>query len=201
MRFDKQKFQQIFPLIIFSSALYLIGCIIIFLLSEKSFLYGGLIKGFSSVLCSMSFSTFEEAFKQFCSLFLFEFKFIALAVCLAFCSYRHYAMIVLCSVKGFLSGFGCSLLLRFLENSVKTQPIIALCSIGYILCTIIGILALCFFSSNCLNFSKRFIFPLKIKILFKRKDTYSFVFEILCFIGIMISLTVVKLVTLMLTLL
>ena len=203
MHVKQERLSLLLPLILISSIFFIIGCGLIFALSTDSPLFMGLYDGILSFLDSNSSLQFEQFFKMLCSLMIFEIKFLAISLCICFSIYRYKLLAVVCSTKGIVAGIGCSIFLRLISSITQNQEIkiaVILGALGFVTCTVLCCLILCCFCTRGLFFSQKTILPIRLKTLFKRKDTYSFIFDLLAIFGIITLINTVKLVSLLLAL-
>ena len=192
MQSSFEKTRYIFIFTVISAVFFLFGLVMIFSLPSDSILYEGLENTVSDIAFLNSKKTDRIDLSVFISSFFSEIKYLFFAFISCFSFHRYKLFIALNSYRGLLSGFGCALFLRTEILDAQFGRITFLSAFTFIAVCVSYVIILCVYCSECLLFSRKIIYPIKLSVFFKRRDTYSFIFSFLAFCGAVLIITFIK---------
>ena len=188
MQKTKDSQYYFFILLLFTSFFYLAGNIICYTLPLDSSvcvwmeealtdnLKSGCPIDVASILCS----------------FIQELKIPFFIVIAAFTSRRFLLTAIALSYKGLSCGMCTACFMKAVSLGKITLRYEAFCSFAFTLLSVCTLCLLCFLGVKSLTFCRKILYPLKFSVLFKRKDTYEYIIDILALCGILLIIIFLK---------
>ena len=191
MQKSYNKTHFFFTYIVFSSVFYIIGLTLCYALPEESSFYRGLENTLTNNLVGNKHISFFRL-SELIPVFLEEAKFVIFILCASFTKYRELIFPFLVSYKGFINGIGVCCLMRAIKYGRIQTDYSFIYSTIFVILSVCLISVICWTCVICLDYSRHLIYPLRFNLLIKRKDTYSFLLDILAICGILFIIVFLK---------
>jgi len=185
------KIHFFFVYIVFSAIFFVMGLTLCYSIPIDSFIYSGLEENFIKGLDGIKDSAFFSL-TNIIPVFLAEMKYVLFIIFASFTKHRGYIFPALVSFKGFVIGISVACLMRSIKfGNVDVEYEFLFCSV-FVILSVCLISVICWLSATSLLYTDRLIFPLKINLIIKRKDTYAYLLDILAVCGALFIIVLLK---------
>lgn len=184
----QNKTHFFFVYIICSALLFLSGLAVCYALPAHSALYRALEEKITDILSENRFISFRNISLSFSQ----ELKYMFFGLVASFCTQRHILFCFTSAFKGMVTGLGCGVIMRSVKlGHIDASYEVFACFV-FVVLSVASISLLCYFFSESMIFSKRLVYPPKIKIILKRKDTYSYLITFFAICGAILLVIILK---------
>ncbi len=191
---NKQHF--FFTFVVFSSLFYFIGLSFCYFIPYNSFIYSLLENALISNLNKLNFSMYSFLFA-----FLGEMKYFLFILIALFSNYRYKFLILLVSYRAFLFGISSACLMRCIKTGTLYVNHSFLSCFVFVLLIVSLICVICYACCEAILFSAKVIYPIRLKTIAKRKDSYIFLlnFAAICGVVAIVIFLIIGLIYLMIS--
>ena len=137
-------------------------------------------------------SSGESMLNAISSAFADELKYYLLIGVAMFSSARDTVYCILSAFKGITAGICCACVMRAIRSGAFAHANALLGCPLLIVLSVAGILLLCLCCSVSHGFSKRTVYPPRLRFLLKRKDTYSYLLSFFAICGAALIIILLK---------
>lgn len=196
MHIPQNKQHFFFTFVVFSCIFFVFGLSFCYFIPYDSFIYSLLENALINNLNKLSFNIYT-----FLSAFLGEMKYFLFILLALFSNYRYKFLILLASYRAFLFGISSACLMRSIKiGSLYINHSFIYCFI-FVLLIVTMICTLCYACCEAIIFSNKIIYPIRLKAIAKRKDSYLFLlnFAALCGVVAIVTFLIIGIIYLMIS--
>lgn len=173
---------------VYSAAFFALGVLIFYLLPENSLIYRGIDDGIYRNITS----NLHLSFSATASTFADEVKYPLFIFVAVFTARRNLLFISLLSYKGFMTGAGLTCVMRAVKQGIYDTVSPSLLCFVYSAVSVSLLGLLCYFCVESIWFSKKLIYPPKLRTVAKRRDTVRYIFIFFAVCGALLLITIIK---------
>ncbi|MBE6717771.1 MAG: hypothetical protein E7574_00745 [Ruminococcaceae bacterium] len=191
MQKTQNKTHLLFVYTVFSCIFFIIGLTLCYVLPIDSYVYKGLEDTLiNSIVGTNGLSLFRLS--DIIPSFLCEAKYVIFILFASFTKYREILFPFFVSFKGFVVGISVACLMRSIKYGNLDASYGFLCCSVFVILSVCLILVICWLCATSSIYSNRLIYPLRLNLIIKRKDTYNFLLDFLAVCGALLIIVFLK---------
>lgn len=186
--FSQERLHYFYLYISCSAIFFMLGLAVCYLLPQDSSIYISIQNKVTDTVYGCSSFTISSVIASFTQ----ETKFVLFAFIATFCIHRHSIFFVLNAYKGISSGICTSCFLRIVKNGIINARFEVFGCFIFTALSVASVCLLCLYCAHSIIYSKKLMYPVKLKSTLKRKDTIAYIFDTLAFSGAVLIIILLK---------